>query len=674
MQIRDNILENIHCIYLNFRKLDDAALSKLDKAHISNTEKTIEEFKQLQDFRIEQLAIVKKCNAIMLIIIAESVNESHFEKRILSSWDKLSKGGISSFRNDIRFKKGKDALMFIAEASVGIHSLVIGDSQVYGQITGALSDAVQIQQHSPFLKNLSNWLQSLNSEVKAQTKLFEGNTSIERITCELITTKHLDIKSVLVIGLGMSGQLVAKIISEETKLNLSVCNRTLSESVEEFVKKINTKFLPIDEIINGFNADALIIAIDSQSQESKEFAAQLVDILNKSNKENNYCFDICSPPLINQSTLSSKIKLLNISDLTKYAQNTINKRENEINKAKQIIQKSINNFENEIKKNVSKIRYGEQKNNITKLTDKQIEIYKIRHHALSSIRTFLINENFIEIQTPYIVGVSIEPLNNAVEKVIEVGFPSNFAFLRQSNQFYKQIIVASGIEKIFEVGPFWRSKRKKSKRHLEEAIGLDVEMLEPENLEYIYLVAFRLIKNTYEHFLNLNIIESNKLQIPDEKNLPIITYAEAIEILNSNNYEISYGDDFGINEENQLGIIAKEMYGSDVIIVKKYPDTMKKFYTLKNSDGTTESFDIILCGWKVCSGSIRETDRNMIERSMELSSIPTENYDFYLSIISEAKPHGGFGLSFDRLVGKLLSCKSIEEVVVFPRTFENLIP
>jgi len=101
---------------------------------------------------------------------------------------------------------------------------------------------------------------------------------------------------------------------------------------------------------------------------------------------------------------------------------------------------------------------------------------------------------------------------------------------------------------------------------------------------------------------------------------------------------------------------------------------VKKFYTYQNDDGTTETFDLILGGWELASGAIRETRTSEIRRRMAMSGIDPSRYEFYLSLLDGAPRHGGFGMGFDRLIAKLIGVDRIGDAVAFPRTFDQLIP
>lgn len=100
----------------------------------------------------------------------------------------------------------------------------------------------------------------------------------------------------------------------------------------------------------------------------------------------------------------------------------------------------------------------------------------------------------------------------------------------------------------------------------------------------------------------------------------------------------------------------------------------EKFYTKNKQGGLTETFDIILDGWELVSGAIRQTDGDKIKRSMLLSGINANDYDFYISIIDGSIEHGGFCMGFDRLIAKILGKEMIADAVPFPGTYNKLIP
>lgn len=290
------------------------------------------------------------------------------------------------------------------------------------------------------------------------------------------------------------------------------------------------------------------------------------------------------------------------------------------------------------------------------------------------LRDYFSHNGYLEVITPFIVGISTDPPKVDKGGTFDVDWVNGArAFLRQSNQIYKQICVASGLEKIYEIGPFWRKESSESYRHLQESIGLDVEMQNPKSLQELYELACELIKKVNIHVVATYKLRNN-LVIPDVDKIPVFTYDEAVDLLRENGHPVTRGDDFGLVSEAKLGQLVKKKFNSDVLVIKDYPDTIKKFYTKQKREGLTETFDVIVGGWELVSGAIRQTDGDSVKESMRLSDINASDYDFYISIIDKAPEHGGFCLGLDRLLAKILNKEMISDAVPFPRTYKKLIP
>ena len=421
------------------------------------------------------------------------------------------------------------------------------------------------------------------------------------------------------------------------------------------------------------NSSCVIFAIDS-NEETRNYVNRLLQYLEKMSHKPKLLIDLATPPIVKAV---ADVTVVTIEDLSQEAGKNIDKRSSEINKVRNIIDNQLDLIIGNLEREIGKKLLNEQKIGVScKLDAEKLRLLNVRNDGYKSIRSQLDQAGFIEVTTPYIVGISTDPPKIDKGGAIDVAWHGGSkAFLRQSNQLYKQMIIASGLSKIYEVGPFWRAETFQSYRHLQESIGLDVEFSEPKNLEEVYSLAYSVILNVKEAiFRNYELNVYKDISLPDVNSIPVITYMEAINVLNSRGYSIALGEDLGLIGEAKLGQIIKRERDSDVFVVRDYPDTIKKFYTKKKEGGLTETFDIILCGWELVSGAVRETDRSVIEKSMCLSGIDTNNYNFYLSVVDGAVPHGGFCLGIDRLIAKLLDLEMVSEAVAFPRTFKNLIP
>lgn len=179
---------NVFAAVLNYQRIDDCALNNLKCAELYNNEVDLHKLRQELGFEIDSVAIIKKCNAVMVIVAyCDDLSFDYVKGRILHSWDKLSKDGISQLKRDIKFYENIEALRFMAECAVGAHSVTVGDSQVLSQISDGLRKSL------PSPKNpfglIAEWIGVIAEECRLKTGIFNGNTSLERIASDFIVQR-----------------------------------------------------------------------------------------------------------------------------------------------------------------------------------------------------------------------------------------------------------------------------------------------------------------------------------------------------------------------------------------------------------------------------------------------------------------------------------------------------
>jgi nondiscriminating aspartyl-tRNA synthetase len=657
---------NIICASLNYQRLDDRAIFNLKQADLSIDQKDLRLLLDEIGLNLDALAVIKKCNALMVLIeYSDDLAQDYVRGRLLQAWDKLSDQGITALKRDIKFYENVDALKFIAECAVGVHSVTVGDSQVLSQVLEGLRSNLSITGKSVF-NFIADWLQELAEECRHKTDLFKGNTSLERIASELVLKKIENDKVTILVGYGRSGKLVAKVINQENGLPIHIINRT-EVSLKEGGLGNNSTYSSFESFVRPKNVGAVIIAIDS-TEVTQNLVLKLIEkIIDK----DVFFLDLSTP-----SILKGKVNsVVDISELSHIAEQTIGARKDSVNKARKIIENDLKQVVSRINSYFATLYVNAQRNVVVPLNDKERErLIRERSEMFKHIRSELNDGDFLEAITPFIVGISTDPPKVDKGGTIDVDWMNGArAFLRQSNQIYKQIYVASGIEKMYEIGPFWRKETSESYRHLQESIGLDVEMQNPQNLQELYEQACKLIKSTNNYLVGQCKV-TNHLHIPDIENIPVLTYHEAVELLRENGNPITRGEDFGLVSEAKLGQLVKKSSGSDIFVIKDFPDTIKKFYTKQKEGGLTETFDVIVDGWELVSGAIRQTEGNLIRKSMQLSDINPSDYEFYINLVDGAPEHGGFCLGLDRLLAKILDKEMVSDAVPFPRTYKRLIP
>ena len=236
--------------------------------------------------------------------------------------------------------------------------------------------------------------------------------------------------------------------------------------------------------------------------------------------------------------------------------------------------------------------------------------------------------------------------------------------------------MASGLDRVYEIGPAFRAEKFHTRRHVSEFISVDMEMAWIDSQEDVLKMLERMaehvfkgvLKNCKKEFKELGA----KISIPK---LPLkrVTYDEAVEIVNKTGKEIKWGDDFHDAEERVLGEVMKKK-GHEWYFVINFPSKIKPFYVM--ADGkVSHSYDMVYRGMEMASGGQREHRYNVLVEAMEKKGLDPNQFKFYLDAMRYGQtPHGGGGFGVERLVQQMLGLDNIKEVILFPRTPERLVP
>lgn len=299
-------------------------------------------------------------------------------------------------------------------------------------------------------------------------------------------------------------------------------------------------------------------------------------------------------------------------------------------------------------------------------------VFVARSIIFQEVRNFLTSRGFLEVNTPKIVKAGAE----GGATLFSVDYFGEKAFLAQSPQLYKQMLMC-GVPRVFEVGPFFRAEKFSTTRHLNEGWGLDVEMGFINDVndvlslleELVTHVNKRLVESMGDQLksLGFNIIE-------DMKQFPRVTYDEALKILNSNGFDLKWGEDFDPKAEKFLGEYFQQQ-GTPAYFITEYPWDSKPFYIMRNGLQKSYAFDLDIRGIEIASGGQREHRYSELYRNLVDKGLDPNDFKFYLDAFKYGMPpHGGFGLGLDRLVMVLLGLQNIREAVLFPRDRFRLVP
>lgn len=297
-------------------------------------------------------------------------------------------------------------------------------------------------------------------------------------------------------------------------------------------------------------------------------------------------------------------------------------------------------------------------------------IFKIKSQMLHTARNYFYDNDFTEITTPKLVASATE----GGTELFPITYFEKEAFLGQSPQLYKQMMMATGLDNVFEIGQIFRAEEHDTLRHLNEALSIDAEMSFKSQTdamntleELIKRILSDISTNCQKELSDLD----HELDIPTEP-FPIVTYEEVIDIVNSRDVEMNYGEDLNRAAEKVLG----ETMGSYYFITE-WPTAIKPFYVMSNSDDAEKStaFDLMYRDLELSSGAQRIHDYDLLYSQIEAKDLNPDSFEKYLQAFKYGMPpHSGWGMGADRLTMVITGAKNIRETVLFPRDRRRLTP
>ena len=303
-------------------------------------------------------------------------------------------------------------------------------------------------------------------------------------------------------------------------------------------------------------------------------------------------------------------------------------------------------------------------------------MFKVQSCLVEAMRDYLYKQGFDEIHTPKLIGAASESGSD----VFEVKYFKGKAFLAQSPQFYKQMAIAAGMEKVFEVGPVFRAENSNTNRHATEFTGFDLEFSYIDSYEDvmdleedILIAALKKVKEKYGNEIKN---EYNMEVIVPTKPFPRIKLQDLYKELNSRyGYEIPTTDvgDMNSEAEKLAARYAMEVYGHEFIFITDFAKTKRAFYHMRENE-VPQGYDLIWRGTEITTGAQREHRYDVLCRQAEEKGLG-EDVKFYLEFFKYGcPPHGGFGLGVDRLTMLLLGTSTLKETMFLFRGPNRLTP
>lgn len=295
-------------------------------------------------------------------------------------------------------------------------------------------------------------------------------------------------------------------------------------------------------------------------------------------------------------------------------------------------------------------------------------IFNVQSLFVRDFRETLYNKGFMEIHTPKIIGAASE----SGAEVFEVKYFDRAAYLAQSPQFYKQMAMASGFEKIFEVAPVFRAENSNTNRHATEFTSFDVEFSFIDSYndvmdleEEMIINALKIVHDVYGEQIKKEF--NTEVVVPTSK-FPRVTLTEAYKEFKERYGYIAQGDDlYDLSSEGEKLAyrLAKDKYNSEFIFITGYPANKRAFYHKRDENGILLGYDLIWKGVEITSGAERENRYEVIKKQAEEKGL-SKDVSFYLDFFKYGcPPHGGFGLGVDRFTMNLLNIPVKEAQFIF---------
>lgn len=300
--------------------------------------------------------------------------------------------------------------------------------------------------------------------------------------------------------------------------------------------------------------------------------------------------------------------------------------------------------------------------------DKERLIFEIRTYVEMVMREYFIDKGYIEIHSPKITTQCSE----GGADVFALDYYGQKAYLTQSPQFYKQMAIASGFDKVFEIGAYYRAEKSYTARHTAEATCIDFELahvkshhevMDVEEDWFIYVLT----KVKEKYGTKIKEYFDIEVKLPEHK-IPRLKISEVAKIFRETyGMDLEEGEllDLDPEQEKLICEYSSKYLGSEAIFVTDYPAEARAFYS-KKIDGTLDcmSFDLLYRGWEMNSGAVREHRYAELKAQIEEHGVDSSKMSDYLDFFKYGcPPHGGMGFGIERFLAKLLDLPTLKETI-----------
>ena len=300
--------------------------------------------------------------------------------------------------------------------------------------------------------------------------------------------------------------------------------------------------------------------------------------------------------------------------------------------------------------------------------EKNMLARQVESTMTAAMRNFLYENDFTEIHTPKLIATASESGSN----VFEVKYFDRSAYLAQSPQFYKQMAMAAGMSKIFEVAPAFRAENSNTNRHATEFTSFDLEFSYIDSYEDVMsleedLLIAGLTKVKEKYGEKIKELFGREVIVPT-KPFPRMRLKDLYNELHERyNFDIPTEDvgDMNAEAEKLTYKLALEKFNSEFMFIVDYAATKRPFYHMRDENGCLQGYDLIWRGTEITSGAQREHRYEELVKNANEKGLG-KDVEFYLQFFKYGcPPHGGFAVGVDRLTMLLLGLTIKEAQFLF---------
>jgi len=305
-----------------------------------------------------------------------------------------------------------------------------------------------------------------------------------------------------------------------------------------------------------------------------------------------------------------------------------------------------------------------------------LAIFRIQDALVEGMESNLRTKGFLRIFTPSILG----GISEGGAEVFKTDYYGKPAFLRQDPQLHRQLAIAGGLGKVYDLGPSWRAELSHTPRHMSEhrTIAPELSFIQDERdtmraEEAMVVSGIRKANEKCQRELDVRQLDLEEPSTP----FPELSFPEVYEILKKLGHELPRERDLDRESEKLLADYVKREHGSDYFFVNRFPSSVKPFYVMRVDDEPefARSVDLVYKGLELSSGGQREhRHEKVVEQIAQKGLDPGGLMWFTEPFRFGVPPHGGFSLGIERLTASLLGIENVKEAALFPRDPERLQP